>query len=145
MNSYVKTGLIAALGLIATLGLLVYGLKSVALETGSPRLLMSTSVATGSLLIALISYGLWRGYRSGVVIVFSRFGATSFRRPTEPIQYWFWFAAYILLIVLILYLMWDRIHQLQRRYRPPLPAYSPDSEDRYYGPRGSPEEDLINR
>jgi hypothetical protein len=138
MNRYVKTGLIAALGLIATLGLLVYGLKSLALETQSPRLLMSISVGTGSLLIALILYGLWRGYRSGVVIVFSRFSATSFRRATEPIQYWFWFCSYIFLIPLILWLMFDRLLELQRRYRQPLPVYTQDSEDRYYGPRESP-------
>src|SRR5438874_8409986 len=148
MSYYVKAGLIAGVSLAATLGLFVFGLNVDAFERLNPHILMAVSVGTSSLLVVAIAYGLWRGLRSGVVMVFRRPSVislrrskdpiqlwTSFRRSTDPLQYWFWFCSYIFLIPLILWLMFGRLRELQRRYRPPVPAYTQDSEDRYYGPR----------
>ena len=136
MNRYVKTGLLAGLVLAACLGLVLFTVSpSPELGSENASRLARISVVGSTLLIALVLYGLTRALRSGIVVLFGRFGSRSFSRSEQPFEYWFWFTFYLLLIPLILWLMKGRLDELQRKT---LPRYDQDSEERYYSPPAGP-------
>lgn len=114
MNAYVRHGIYAAVALVVILGLLLLALAGPEPGPDTPQRWMRISVVTSCVLVLLISFGLWRSYRSGAIWLVGRTRALRFERATEPYFYWFWFAFYLLLIPLIVWMMIQRIHELKR-------------------------------
>ena len=63
--------------------------------------LIYLSIGTAITLSGIIVYGLLRGYKSGILLVFGWYPKI-IRRAETPLQYWFWFIFYLFLIVLII-------------------------------------------
>ena len=63
--------------------------------------LIYLSAGTAIASIAIISYGLFRSYRSGVLILFSWWPKV-IRREETPLEYWALFVFYALLVPLII-------------------------------------------
>jgi hypothetical protein len=90
------------------------------LVTTDDKFLVWVSVSLGSLLIGLISYCLFRGLKSGVmVIVSARRGRMSeFRRRNSPGEYWLLFVFWLILILVIMWLVVGRVYELRHRNMP---------------------------
>ncbi len=81
------------------------------------RFLMLVSVTVGSILVVLIAYCLFRGLRSGVMIVASTKtpGVTKFYRKERPGEYWLMFVFWLLLIPIIIWLVVGRVQELRHK------------------------------
>ena len=77
----------------------------------SPGDQICLAVAASTTLVVIIVYGLFRSYSSGVLILFSWWPKIIHREET-PLQYWFWFGFYLLLIPLIILLAIRHINDL---------------------------------
>ena len=76
--------------------------------------LIVISIGVSTILIGVICYCLWRGLKSGVVILAStwRGQVAKISRDDNPSAYWVVFSLYLLLIPVILWLMIHRVHSL---------------------------------
>lgn len=88
--------------------------------TAEDDFLMIVSISVGTILAALIAYCLFRGLRSGVMVITSaRKGSmTKFRRDESPGEYWLVFAFWLILIPLIVWLVVGRVNELRHRHLP---------------------------
>ena len=83
------------------------------------KLLITLSIATTIALISLICYCLWRGMRSGVMILWSTWAGRGqplkVYRDKAPVAFWLLFLIWLVLIAVILALMFHRINSLLSR------------------------------
>jgi hypothetical protein len=78
--------------------------------------LITISIGTATVLIALHSYCLWRGFSNGVMVLYSTWAGRGrvlkIYRSENPIIYWLLFSFWLLLIPVVLYVMIHQVNNL---------------------------------